>query len=214
LSVKILPYDLRYRSLIRKLAFDTALRGESARVFFTDAQVLADILTAYYTDYEPESCLVALKDENFSGYLLGAKNIRRCGPVFLRSILPRLVLKIITRNVCFKSRNLRFLAGLIISFLKGEFRQPDFSSKYPATLHINLDSGSRGLGIGSCLLQEYFSYLKKAGVKGVHLATFSHLAGEFFSRNGFRMLHEGRRSYFRHILGQDVSCYVYGKTLE
>ncbi len=213
MSVAIVAYDCRYRSSVRKLAFDTALRGESAKAFFSDKEILSDILTAYYTDYEPESCLVALADGVFAGYLLGARDARRCTPVFLRRILPGLIWKLIRRGVLLEPGNFRFASALAASFFKGEFRQPDFYPEYPATLHINLDSRFRGNGIGSQLLDGYFSLLRRSGVKGVHLATFSEKAGGFFFRNGFRMLFESRRSYFRRVLGTDISCYIYGRIL-
>ena len=100
-----------------------------------------------------------------------------------------------------------------MSFLKGEFSEPDFSKDYPATLHINIQEGLRGSDIGSGLITAYLGYLKKEGVRGLHFATLSERASNFFSKQHFDLLYKGRRSYFRYILHRDLPLYIYGKRL-
>ncbi|MCM8763579.1 MAG: GNAT family N-acetyltransferase, partial [Candidatus Omnitrophica bacterium] len=86
-----------------------------------------------------------------------------------------------------------------------------FIKGYPANLHINIEKEFRNLGIGRVLLNSYLKHLQNNRISGVHLATLSEKAKKFFEREGFKLLHEGKRSYFRHILGKDVSFYIYGK---
>lgn len=90
---------------------------------------------------------------------------------------------------------------------------PDFSKEYPATLHINLEEGSRNLGAGSKLISSYLEYLLSKKVPGVYLPTLSDKAAGFFRKQGFNLLYEGRRSYFRNALQKDVPLYIYAKKL-
>ena len=98
--------------------------------------------------------------------------------------------------------------------MKGGFRDPDFSQEYPATLHINIKEGFRGLDLGAKLMDAYLDYLKAERIPGVHLATMSDRGANFFWRQGFALLYTGKRSYFRHILHKDVPLYIYGKKLQ
>ncbi len=82
----IRPYQGKDREAIRKIAFDTAFMGEPAEVFFTDQEVLADILTDYFTDHEPESLFVAESGGAIVGYLLGAKDSARVSRIFIKII--------------------------------------------------------------------------------------------------------------------------------
>jgi GNAT superfamily N-acetyltransferase len=89
----------------------------------------------------------------------------------------------------------------------------DLNRDYPATLHINIRAGFRNLGIGSKLISVYFDYLKQEGIDGVSLATMSEEGKKFFLSQGFRLLQQYRRSYFRYILGRDITVYIYAKKL-
>ena len=71
----------------------------------------------------------------------------------------------------------------------------------------------RGQDIGARLINAYLDYLKIAGIPGVHLATMSDRAANFFFSQGFQQLYKGKRSYFRHILRCDVPLYIFGKRL-
>jgi len=202
------------RLYVRELAWNTAFLGEPASAFFGDKEILADILTSYFTDYEPGSCFIAESDNKVVGYLLGAKNTAAMDKVAELKIAPRLLAKSLVNGVFFKKKNIILAFRLLVSFLKGEFRMPDFSREYPATLHINLDRNSRNLRIGSKLMDYYLEYLAGESIPGVYLATMSDKASGFFKKQGFNLLHKGRRSYFRHILHKDVPLYVYGKRLQ
>lgn len=123
------------------------------------------------------------------------------------------MIKSIANKTLFKKENIILISRLILSFLKGEFKMPDLCRDYPATLHINLERGFRHLSIGSRLMSKYLEYLIQKKVPGVYLATMSERAGEFFKKQGFSLLHEGRRSYFRFVLKKDVPIYIYGRRL-
>jgi GNAT superfamily N-acetyltransferase len=198
------------RAEVRRICCATAFAGRPSSLFFAGDEILADCLTLYFTDYEPESCFVAESRGKVVGYIVGAKDASRIGR---RDFVFRLLLKAITSAALLKPKNLLFIWHCLMSFLKGEFSEPGFSRDYPATLHINVHEDSRGLKIGAGLIDAYLGYLKKEGVRGVHFATMSERASKFFSQQGFERLYKGQRSYFRYILRQELPLYIYGKRL-
>lgn len=214
-EITIRHYQKDDRSLIRKIACDTAFMGEPADIFFNDREILADFLTKYYTDYEPDSCFVAQNpDDRIVGYLIGAKNARVSDRVFRNKILPALLRNAILSGTFLKKKNFSFFFHCSISFLRGEFKIPDFRNEYPANLHINIEEKSRHLKIGSRLIAAYLDYLLWERIPGVAMATMSSRAGEFFMQQGFSLLYKGRRSYFNYLLRKDIPVYIYGKKLK
>lgn len=212
-DVIIRRYKKEDRDNVRSIAWNTSFIGESADGIFKDRGILEDFLTEYFTDYEPESCFVAEADNKVIGYLIGARNTGVLSRVFSLRILPRLSAKALFSGALFKKRNFTLISGLFSSLFKGEFRLPDLSKAYPATLHINLEKGFRDLGIGSRLMLKYTDYLIEKGISGVYLATMSEKAAGFFRKQGFNLLYEGSRSYFGFILDKDVPVYIFGKKL-
>lgn len=210
----IRQYQEKDRSSIRQISWDTALMGEPAGAFFEDKELFQDFLTKHFTDYEPESSFVAENEGRVIGYLTGAKNESILAQVFSKKILPDLLMQAILRGTFLKKKNITYLFNCLLSFFRQEFSMPDFSKDYPAILHINIEQNSRRKGIGERLIAIYLDYLAKAKVSGVHLATMSSYAASFFSEQGFKLLHIGRRSYFSYILKKDLLIYIYGKRLE
>lgn len=207
----IRPYRREDKLEVRDIAWETAFMGESGDIFFDDKELLVDFLTLYFTDYEPESCFVAEYKGRVIGYIIGAKDSRLLRRVSYFKITPRLFLKAIIRGAFLRKKNFNFLFHCILSYFKGEFREKDFSITYPATLHINLKSGFRGLKVGSRLITVYLEYLAKENVAVVYLATMSDKARLFFISEGFELLHQGVRSYFRYLTGKDTPIYIFGR---
>jgi len=213
-EIIIRAYKRSDRELVRKIACDTAFMGEPAENFFTGRKYLADFLTRYHTDCEPESMFVAEKREKLAGYINGAKNKRRMDFIFAFKIIPITILKLIFSGFLFKKKNFLFVLSGIYSFLKGEFYAPSFIKKeYPAILHINIDKDYRGHGIGESLMKAYLGYLRNEGVEGVYLKTASEKSFKFFEKLGFKILYETRISYFRHVLKGSVKYIYFGKKL-
>jgi len=213
-GIIIRQYKKDDRSSIRDIAWDTAFIGKSANIFFDGEEILTDFLTKYFTDYEPDSCFVALNSRSeIVGYLLGTKNTVSLRRIFSFKIFPRLLISAIIKGTFLRKKNMLFILHCLNSILRQEFKMPDFSKEYPATLHINLKESWRDLKIGSRLITVYLDYLAKAKIPGIYLATMSNKAAEFFSKQGFNLLHKGHRTYFRYILQKDVSVYIYGKRL-
>lgn len=212
-DVIIRQYRRQDREFVRGIAWDTAFVGKPAEIFFSGKDTLADFLTLYFTDYEPESCFVAENNGRVVGYIIGANDTQKLSLIFLFKIIPRLLLKAILTGDILKRKNLRFLLNLLVSLARREFSMPDFSKDYPATLHINVDKDFRHLKIGSRLISEFLSYLAKEKIRGVFLATMSERAAKFFSKEGFSLLYTVGRSYFRYLAHKDMPVYIFGKRL-
>lgn len=213
-GVSIRKFEARDRAALRKIAHDTALMGEPASLFFEGEKIFTDALTLYFTDYEPESCLVAEKDGEVVGYLVGTKDRDSSEKIISQKITLPLFIEALKSGVFLKKKNVIFIFNALASMAKGEFNAPHFNTQYPAELHINIKKGFRGLNAGSMLITAFLDYLRRQKVIGVHLATMSKEGADFFEKNGFELLCAGKRSYFRHILKRDVPLYIYGKKLQ
>jgi ribosomal protein S18 acetylase RimI-like enzyme len=211
--VSIERYNSDHRAGVRTISCATALLGGPLTGCFAGDETLADVLTLYFTDYEPKSCLVAIDERGVVGYVIGTKNAAAVRRVFSTRILPRLAAKAVLRGVLFRRKNLEFVVHSVSGFLKGEFSTSRVSDEYPATLHINVDARGRCRNVGSALLEHYLEFLKGEGATGVHVSTMSERARSFFERHGFRVLAEGRRTFLRYCLGRDLPLFVLGRKL-
>src|SRR5690554_5943019 len=63
------PYALADRPAVREICRSTAYRGRGSAAVFEDGELFADYWSSYYTDHEPESCLVLELDGAVIGYL-------------------------------------------------------------------------------------------------------------------------------------------------
>lgn len=213
-QIYIRKFKSEDRRAVRRISCETAFLGELSGVFFDDNEILSDILTLYFTDFEPDSCFVAVDAKRVIGYIIGSKNAKKMNNVFIKKILPQLINRSLRKGLFLRPNNLRFFLRIAASFLKGEFFAPDFSKSYPATLHINIDKDYRGEKLGEQLIARYLVFLGSESVSGVHFGTMSEGAKKFFLKVGFSILHKSKRSYMRYYLKQDVPYYVFGKILQ
>jgi hypothetical protein len=212
-ELKIRGFEARDRCALRQIVYETALMGESAALFFQGQEVISDAFSLYFTDYEPGSCFVAEVNGQLAGYLIGAKNKVAAEAIFNAQLALPLFFKALRSGIFLKIKNLSFIFSCLLDLVKNGIKTPDFNADYPATFHLNIKDGFRGQEIGTKLINVYLDYLKAAGIPGVHLATMSDRAANFFLGQGFGQLYKGKRSYFRHILHRDVPLYIFGKLL-
>jgi GNAT superfamily N-acetyltransferase len=208
----IRSYQPQDRSTLRRISCQTAFLETRVKAF-SDDEVLADALTRYYTDFEPQSCFVAVSGGSVIGYIIGAKDTVIMEKVFNKKIIFPLLLKALLRGVFFHPMNLKFFYHVLRSCAAGEFRMPSFSREYPATLHINIDRAFRGQGVGRELIKRYLDYLRAKGVAGVCFATLSTGARDFFIKNGFQELFHYRRSYLAPYTGEVADFFLIGVKL-
>ena len=212
-DIIIRPYLPADRDAVRSISIRTAFLETPRGHIEEDDEILADVLTEYFTDFEPESCFVAVSGQRVVGYIIGTTDALKMGKVLRAKIIPALIVKIVRRGVLLKKKNLKFFFSLTGSFLKGEFRYPDFAQEFPAMLHINIEEEFRHHHIGARLIETYLSYLHDHKINGVHFGTLSEGGAKFFEHLGFALLFQGKRTYLRSYLGRDVAFYIFGKKL-
>ena len=211
-DIIIRPFSSGDRASLRRIAYETSFLGYPEK-FLNESDLIMDVLTLYFTDYEPESCFVALWDNKVVGYVIGVKNSQGIKKNLGRTVVWPLIAKILKQGIVFKMSFLRLCWHSLLSFCKGEFHYLDVSSEYPALLHINLDKNFRKLGVGNMLIKHFEKYLQESNISGVHLGTMSESAKEFFIKNSYSVLYKSKRSYLRYQLGVDAPFFILGKKL-
>jgi len=212
--ISIRKYEIKDRSDIRRISCETSFLEEERGYFIDDDEILSDALTLYYTDYEPESCFVALNDGHVVGYIIGTKDVYTMEKIFAKDVLPKLIVKSFSRSIWIRKNIWLFLFHIALSALKGEFFSPCFGAMYPAMFHINIDKMYRGRYIGKRLIETYVSFLKELKVSGVHFGTMSQASKSFFLKSGFALLHESKRSYLKYRTGTITPFYILGMDLK
>jgi ribosomal protein S18 acetylase RimI-like enzyme len=189
----IRPYQPTDRAAVRAICCDTAFMGHPMDRFFDDREILADALSRYYTDFEPEKILVAEVEGKISGYFFGCTHSHNFRSTLRWRIAPMLAAKGFARGVLWRPGTRRFVFRVIGCSLKGKIRIPEVPPEYPAHLHINLLDSCRGHGLGVQLMETGLDSLRTAGAKGAHLQTLKQntRAVAFFRRCGFESIHEG-----------------------
>ena len=188
-EVTVRPYEPRDRPAVRQIACDTADNGEPVS-FFSDREVFADVLTRYYTDFEPQSLWVVDHAEQAVGYLSGCLDDRRYQRVMAWRVVPAALVRAIARGALARRETWRLLGALVRTWRSGEFHQPAALAHYPAHLHINIQQGFRGQQIGPRLVERFVEQARAAGVSGVHAGVHEENlpARRFFERLGFEPL--------------------------
>jgi GNAT superfamily N-acetyltransferase len=214
-DLHIRPYETRDRAAVRQICADTADAGQPVERFFPDREVIADLLTNYYTQFEPQSTWVVDKGDGVVGYLTGCLNTKRFTRTMVWRIGPGLFFKALVRGTFWHPQTLRFFRANIGLWLTGEHAAHSMLQEYPAHLHINLRDGFRGHGIGRELVQAFLDHAAKAGVRGVHASVSANnpRACHFFEQLGFIEVH--REPRFRSPDGSGAILYtiLYGRTI-
>ncbi len=93
----------------------------------------------------------------------------------------------------------RRVAGYVIGSLDDPARDPLFAdlpfmkdfagltARFPAQLHVNVEAGRRGQGIGARLVEAFARHAAAAGAAGMHVVTARGMRNVgFYEANGFR----------------------------
>lgn len=211
-NLSVRKYTPADREAVRRIACETSF-FEKSELFVEDKEIVADALTIYFTDFEPESCFVAVHQADVVGYLTGTRSAQRMVKIFNSRIIWRLLFKAIRRRLIFKTSFLKFILNFCVSFLKGEFQVPGCSDKYQALYHINIDKEFRSRGLGGRLVKDFENYLMDNHVYNVRVGTMSDEGKEFFPKNGYQVLFKSQRSYLKYKLNRIIPFYVLGKNL-
>jgi ribosomal protein S18 acetylase RimI-like enzyme len=211
----IRKYRPEDREAVREISWNTADQGRTVDLYFHDHEAVADVLTRYYTDCEPQALWVAECDGRVVGYLTGCLNTHHCDRAIERKVIPRAVLGAVRRGALCRAETWRLLAAFVGTAVLGGRPRADLK-KYPAHLHINLRQGFRGRGLGRQLIERFRRQVLEQGLRGIHLVAWgeNEEGRRFFEAMGFRLLRqqplvlpEGRG--FRR-----TSTVIYGWTKE
>jgi len=214
-AVQIRRYRADDRAAIRRIAADTADRGEPVDRLCPDRELVADLLTGHYLDYEPEATWVAWHQEDVVGYLTGCLDTVSHQTLTTRRILPAAVLRSIGRGMLGSRQTWQWFAAAMRMWRAGAFHAHVPLSDYPAHLHLNLLSGARGHGIGGTLVARFLDQARSAGRLGVHAAVRddNQRSCRFFERLGFAPIAQRRVVFPEGDAYAAHQTIFYGKTL-
>ena len=155
------------RAAVRRICFETGSMGDPIAWQYADEASFADMLSAYYTDAEPEGAWVAELDGKVVGYMLSCLDSRKAwkpSKIALRHALTR-QLWVRPGTASFYWRGALDMA---VDLLRGSCR-PDFDEqRYPSHTHNNLTPEGRGRRITQEFFYRVFDRAKLAGSPGLH----------------------------------------------
>jgi len=209
-KINIRPYKTEDRGALRTLCCDVADRGGPIENFFPDRDAAADLLTKYYTDYEPQSTFVALSDGRLVGYVNGCMDNRRYGLVVFWLLTPPLLIKAFKRGIFFRPQIQELLKGMLKNWRRAfVWRKSSFHS-HQGHLHIGIAADCRGQQVGQNLVRTLVDYAAGSGVgeltASVHDANKA--AGIFFEAQGFVvresypmvLVRDGKEEHYHSLL--------------
>jgi ribosomal protein S18 acetylase RimI-like enzyme len=182
---------------------------------FGDQEVVADLLTGYYTDYEPSSLWVAEHEGKVVGYLSGALDSRRYIWTMVRRLIPQIAIKSIIRGALWRPEAWGILMSGMTVLRLGGFHRHAGTDTYPAHLHVNVDKEFRSMKVGQLLMGRFLEQVKGAGLAGVHASVRedSPDSRRFFERLGFVEMERYPTIGPDSRKGRIAYVIVYGKEL-
>ena len=206
---KFQPED---RARVRELCCATGFLGQPIDPLFEDRELFADYLTAYYTDWEPESAFVLTVDGDIRGYLLGSRHpFRQQLHAFYQNV--SLLLRGMIRYRRYNPASRRFVHWI----LRTAWREVPAAPRRSAHFHINLFADARQVSTTRALMDTYLKYLRHNGERTVYgqMVVFEDRRGtKMFERYGFRVLNKAEISKFKHIHPHPVYLCTVIKDLE
>lgn len=163
-------YAAADRDAVRDLCCRSAFRNRGVGALINDPELFGDFWSAYYTDFEPESLLVADRGGTVVGYLTGCVDTDRYRRVMARNIVPRVLARLMSRAAKGHYRHdphaRRFLIWLVVRSWREE---PAIdTASYPAHYHLNLARDGATGGLYSSLAMRFLEQLDARGVTHLH----------------------------------------------
>ena len=206
---KFQPAD---RARVRELCCETGFLGKPIDPVFEDRELFSDYLSAYYTDWEPESAFVLLVNGEIRGYLLGSRrptrqqiyNLCNNAALFLRGIF---------RYPRYNAASKKFVHWI----LRQAWREVPASPRRTAHFHINLLADARSVASTRALMDSYLRYLHEKGEKRVfgQMVVFEDRRGtKMFERYGFKVLNKMEITKYRDLHPEPVYLCTVIKDLD
>lgn len=185
------------RQRVRELCCETGCLGNPIDPVFEDRELFADYLTAYYTDWEPESAFVLVVNGDIRGYLLGSRrpfrqqlyNFYQNASLFIRGIF---------RYARYNSASKKFVQWIF----RTAWREVPAAPRRTAHFHINLLADARQVATTRALMDSYLRYLHEHGEKAVfgQMVVFEdRRSTKMFERYGFRVLNKAEITKYRDV---------------
>lgn len=214
-NIVIRNYQATDRDAVKKIACDTAFFGEPVEALIDDRELFFDAFYAFFFDHETETCWVAEHKGIVVGFLAGSVDAHRQQEWSTFHIYPGIAWDLIRGKYTIHRKTLKYVVDLIGQAIKGELPYTDIK-RFPAHLHINVLSESRGLGIGRKLLEAYHKQLRSQGVKGVHLHTTDQniSACILYEKVGYHIQDVRKTMKWIPLLGKEVENRCYGLDLD
>jgi GNAT superfamily N-acetyltransferase len=215
-TTQIRPYEPGDRAAVRQICSDTADAGRPIERFFPDREVFADVLTNYYTGFEPQSVFVAETNGEVVGYVTGSVDTKQFLRAMMWRIGPGVLLKALFRGTLWHPQAVRLFRANIGMWMKNGYRTGRTLDNYPAHLHVNVRDGFRGQQLGKQLVEMFCERARAVGARGVHAGVSAeNLRGrQFFEELGFIELHREPRFRKPDGAGEILYTILYGKRLE
>jgi hypothetical protein len=169
---------------VRAICCRTAFRHRGHAALLDDEELFADYWTKYYTDFEPESILVASRDNELTGYLLGCVDSSRFVRTMARHVVPSVLMRLTWRGVRGRYRDGPRTRAFFRWLLLRSWREaaPIDEARYPAHYHINLVAGGYQERLYTRLALAFLDRVESAGVTHVHGRTLDTRDNGVFSR--------------------------------
>jgi len=206
---KFQPAD---RQRVRELCCETGFLGNPIDPIFEDRELFADYLTAYYTDWEPESAFVLVVNGDIRGYLLGSRlAFRQQCYAFYQNI--SLFLRGIVHYPRYNTASRKFVKWI----LRTAWREVPAAPRRTAHFHINLLADARQVATTRALMDSYLIYLHACGERRVYgqMVVFEDRRGaRMFERYGFKVLNKVEISKYRDLHPEPVYLCTVMKDLD
>ena len=206
---KFQPAD---RARVRELCCETGFLGNPIDPIFEDRELFADYLTAYYTDWEPESAFVLLVNGDLRGYLLGSRRpFRQQLHSFFSNV--SLFLRGVFRYPRYHAASKKFIHWIF----RTAWREVPAAPRRTAHFHINLLADARSVAHTRGIMDAYLQHLAAHGEKRVfgQMVVFEDRRGtKMFERYGFRVLNKAEITKYRDVHPERVYLCTIVKDLD
>jgi ribosomal protein S18 acetylase RimI-like enzyme len=209
---EIRKFEPADRARIRELCCETGFLGNPINPIFEDRELFADYLTAYYTDWEPESAFVLLVGGDIRGYLLGSRHPLR-QQIYAIYQNASLGLRGSLRYSRYNDASRKFVKWI----LRTAWHEVPAPPRRTAHFHINLLADARQVATTRALMDTYLRYLRECGERRVYgqMVVFEDRRGtKMFERYGFRVLNRAEITKYRDVHPAPVFLCTVMKDLE
>jgi hypothetical protein len=200
------------RARVRELCCETGFLGNPIDPVFEDRELFADYLTAYYTDWEPESAFVLLINGEIRGYLLGSRHSFRQQLYNLYNNVA-LFLRGMVRFSGYNAASKKFVRWILTQ----AWREVPVAPRRTAHFHINLLADARQVSTTRALMDSYLEYLHAHGERAVYgqMVVFEDRRNaKMFERYGFRVLNKMEITKYRDLHPEPVYLCTVIKDLQ